>query len=470
MIRSGLILASGNIGASVLGFVRNIALARLLSVHDYGIASTFMIAAAILEMLSNLAVDRMIVQAKDGDDVHFLNALHGLALIRAAVNATALYLLSWPIAALFGHQEIVWAYQIVALLPLLRGLGHNGIMQRQRRMNFGPMALSQLTGGLVTLLAVWPLTLWLEDYRVMLAVLLIQAMVSLGFSHGFGGRPYRIAFDRSVITRAFSFGGPLLVSNLLIFTVMQGDRIVVGNQLGPEALGLFSAALTLAMTPSLVADRTLRSFFLPLLSKAQDDRARFHDIGAAVLQVITFCSAGMAALLLTFGPWLFLHAYGARYAGGLDVFFWLVLVFSIRLARVSPVTIAMAKGQTGLSMIASAARAAALPLGFFAAFHGSDMSTVVAIGLGGEILAVAVSAWMLIRSGNAPGGPRVIANLCWAAAVFAIGIWIAAAPGTGPAPDLRHALFLPCLFALGWRNPGVQRLQETWRRRRAPRT
>ena len=51
-----------------LSFVRNIIVARLISPQDFGIAATFAITMSLLEMISDLAADRLIIQAKDGED------------------------------------------------------------------------------------------------------------------------------------------------------------------------------------------------------------------------------------------------------------------------------------------------------------------------------------------------------------------------------------------------------------------
>ena len=68
MIRSGLALAANNTLVGLLAFARNIVIARLVSVEDLGIAGTFATAMAIIEMLSYFALDRLLVQAPDGEE------------------------------------------------------------------------------------------------------------------------------------------------------------------------------------------------------------------------------------------------------------------------------------------------------------------------------------------------------------------------------------------------------------------
>ena len=54
MFRSTLFLLSGNAFGSLMMLVRNLLVARLISVENYGIAATFAICMAIVEMMSTL--------------------------------------------------------------------------------------------------------------------------------------------------------------------------------------------------------------------------------------------------------------------------------------------------------------------------------------------------------------------------------------------------------------------------------
>ena len=81
MLRKALLILSGNAAASLLLFARNLVIARLIPVEDYGIASTFAIAMSVVEMASQLGLQQMIVQAREGEDPHFQAALQGFTAV-----------------------------------------------------------------------------------------------------------------------------------------------------------------------------------------------------------------------------------------------------------------------------------------------------------------------------------------------------------------------------------------------------
>ena len=63
LLRGGIWLTGANALSALASFLRNIIVARLVSVEDFGIADLLAMTMSIVEMASNLAIDRLIVQA-----------------------------------------------------------------------------------------------------------------------------------------------------------------------------------------------------------------------------------------------------------------------------------------------------------------------------------------------------------------------------------------------------------------------
>ena len=66
MIGAAMALLGGNLGVALLKFARNILVARLLSVENFGIAATFAIVFGFIEMLAFLGLDRFLIQTRNG--------------------------------------------------------------------------------------------------------------------------------------------------------------------------------------------------------------------------------------------------------------------------------------------------------------------------------------------------------------------------------------------------------------------
>lgn len=399
-LRGGLTLLGGTGIGFLLRFARNVLIARLISVEDYGIASTFLVAVTFIDMALNLSLGKLAIQHKTGDDPDFIAALKGITILRGVLVSGILFLAAGPIAALFGQPDLVWAYQVVALLPLIGSFQHPDLQRLQRTMRFGSLILNKLGSLGLTLILVWPLALWFGDFRVMLAIYVIEWLSRLGFSFVIAERPFRVAWNGKVALLAIRFAWPLLLSGLITFTALQGDRIIIANRFGDEVLGLFSAAMTLTMAPVMAAAQMIRTFFLPLLARHQDDAAEFSHRAGFALQA-SLCVAMLAMIGFTLlGPPVFTLVFGPRYAEGAAFVGLLGIVFGLQLAREGATTVALSLGQTSILLIANIVRLAFLPIALLVAANGGSALDVIAIGALGQLCGVATAFLLLwLRAG-----------------------------------------------------------------------
>ncbi|MEM7671568.1 MAG: oligosaccharide flippase family protein [Pseudomonadota bacterium] len=419
MLRSGLVLAGGMATGALLRFARNVLLARLISVADYGIASTFIISGALVELVGDLALDRMLVQDRDGDDPRMMATLHTLMVARGLIFGLLFYVCAGPIALLFNQPELTWAYEVFALVPVVRGFIHLDTMRAQRRMSFGPMIKAELVSSGGSLLLLWPVALWLGDFRVMLVLLIAQQVLRVLTTHVLARVPYRVGFDIPIAMRAFHFGWPLLLAGILVFFAMQGERVIVANQFSAVELGLFSAALTLAITPALLLANVAQRFLLPLLAAAQDDADRFEAEARRALELMLCAGAGLALGCALIGPELFRIAFGAPMAEGAVYMIPVALSAGFRVAQAGPVTVILARGRTINHLTANLAALVALPIAFWAVLYGGGLEVLILIGaaglMGANAMAIGLMVW---RDGlRAPGRMR------W---VYALGLVFAA--------------------------------------------
>ena len=434
MLRKALLILSGNAAASLLLLARNLIVARIIPVADYGIASTFALAMAVVEMTTAFGLQQQIVQSKDGDDPRFQAALQGFQLLRGVVSGLILFLLAAPLARFMGIPEVIWAYQILAIVPVLNALAHFDIYRLNRQMRFGPLLLTGAVSAGVALALIWPLTVWFADWRVMLWSIIAQAVVMVMTSHLTAERPYRLVWSTTVVAGSLRFGWPLLVNGILMFLVFQGDKLIVGHIMGMEALAIFAMGVTLTLAPTLVLAQSAQDLFLPKLSQ----RAGSQDFALTAQQTMQIVS--LAALIFTLvtvligGPVLSL-LLGAKYAELLPLLVWFAAGQALRVMKAGPAIVALSMGQTANAMVANLVRVLSLPLAWIAATQGSGLLVVLVIALTGEGLSLVMSIWLMLRRTPLPaarifGQQAAIAILILAAGGLA---WYQPS-GASPAP------------------------------------
>lgn len=424
---------------------RNIIVARLISLEDYGIATTFVLAMTLVEMMSALGLQQQMVQDKNGDDPAFQAALQGFHLLRGCLNGLFLFLMAAPIASYFGAPETTWAFRTIALVPVIAGFMHFDLHRLSRQMDFLPGMLTTLLPALATLLSVYPLYLMFDDYRILLFAIMAQQVVMLIMSHLVAKRPYRLRLDRAVMGRSLRFGWPLLVNGALMYAVFNGERIIIGGELGLEALALFGMAMSLTLSPTLVISKSAMSFLLPQLSAAIGT-ARYHALAMTTFQLhLLMGNLLVVGVVLLGGP--FLHAVlGLKYAAAIPLLTWLAVMQAFRLYKGACSVVAMAAAHTENAMVANIVRVALLPVAWVVVVQGGDLLDLILIGIAGEAIGFAIGVALALWRQSLPLRP-LLAPMAVSALVL-VGAGFQAYHQVGWAPDMVIVLVLVVLSVL----------------------
>lgn len=389
------LLASGSSAALLMSFVRNLAIAGMMSLENYGAAATILICVSFAEMFSSLGWHQLIVQNRDGDQTRFQSCLHGPTILRGFLTALFLLVFGTQIAVILGVPDLVGAFQLLALAPLMKGFEHLDIHRLTRHNKFWSLAAFKTIPIACALLAVWPLMHVFDDYRIMLYSILVQYAAGLAVSHLLARRAYRVTFDWQISRQALSFGWPLLINNLLLFLVMQGDRVVVSRTLGLEELALFSMGLTLVMAPSSILSQSIASFFLPRLAALRGAPDRFTAMAHTTMQANLIASAALVAGAYLIGRPLVPVLLSADYAALGSLLVLLALGQALRGLTSGCATIALSQGRTVEPMVASIVRVLGLPVAWIAASRGASIAELLWIMIAWELLSFLVALAMV---------------------------------------------------------------------------
>lgn len=406
--RGAMFLTAGNLATAIMILARNILIARLISVEDFGIASTFALAVTLIETGTNIALDRLVVQHERGGQRRFLAALHTVQIIRGAIGALVILLMAPAFAWLMGVPDLAWAYQLLALVPLIRCLAHLDMFRAQRAMSFVRHQCAMLTSNLCALAAAWPLAIWLGDYRIMLFAVMIQQAIYVAVSHLMASSPFRVRWEREDARHSLVFGVPLLLNGLIMFATLNGDQMLVGSFLGMETLGWFAVAYALTLVPATILANTLQSLLLPGLSRLREDPSGFAAQARNTLAVCFALACLFGVAMVSIGPIAIELLFGPRYADAAVVLPWLAVVQALRVAKAGPAIVAIAKGQTRDPLIANLPRLMMIPIAVLWLSQGGGIMAVVLPALVGECAAllagVALLAWRGVLTWPSPPG------------------------------------------------------------------
>jgi O-antigen/teichoic acid export membrane protein len=192
-------------------------------------------------------------------------------------------------------------------------------------------------------------------------------------------------------------------------------------------------------------------FILAMLSRVQDDRAKFDAQAALALQVMLCVGAAAAFAFTLLGPFIFELAFGEKMREGTAYVVPIGIAFSALLIQSgSLVPLSLARGRTINPFLSNLVRLAALPIGFAIVLSGGSVLDLTMVMIAGETasgITGAVLAATRVKT-SAPFrtlpaylfGLSLLAVLTYSAFAGLGGLWITA---------LQAALLLLTVLACG---------------------
>lgn len=294
---------AGQAAKIVVQFGGIVLLARLLSPADYGLMAMVTAVVGVGEILRDFGLSSAAIQARSvsreqRDNLFWINSGIGLVL------ALGVYVAADAIAGFYAEPRLAAISQALAITFLLNGMTTQYRAQLGRELRFGRLALGDVGGQALGLVAGVAAALAGFGYWALVLQQVVQAVVNLALlvlaARWLPGRP-----RRGVPMAAFlSFGWNLMAAQLLGYASRNVGQVIIGQRIGADALGYYNRAFQLLMMPLNQINAPATTVALPVLSRLQDEKERYAAFllrGQTVmvhLIVAVFAFAGAQALPL----------------------------------------------------------------------------------------------------------------------------------------------------------------------------
>jgi lipopolysaccharide exporter len=276
-----------------------VAIARTLDLTQIGIAASAIAAGDILKSLTENGVGQRIIAASD-------EALEATCLAARQIFwvwCFGLFVLQALIAsALFISGE----NELLAGLVLLMGLEYifmpAGLVQVALAMRAGKLCQTAVIGGVqvvganlfcIVLMLVYPSAFALILPRVLSAPIWLLAVRKL--------HPWkpRLNIAPAPLRPFIDYGWAVLGVEVVKVVRLQGDKIVVGITMGPQALGLYFMAFNAGLSLSNAFTKAFSTVLFPHLSQSSDPKAAMRQsifIGLALIAPIVLLQSSLASI------------------------------------------------------------------------------------------------------------------------------------------------------------------------------
>ena len=388
---------------------RSLVLARMLGPDELGRAMLLALTLRLVEMASDIGIERLLSQAPDGDDPRFQANLQGAVLIRGLAMTGLLMAIAWPMTLGFDGGPSATSYALLALVPALRSVLHLDHRRFERTFDYRGLAVVDGLSAALMLLSA-PLITWIVgDHTAILWICVVQAGSAVVLSHLVARRRYALRFERAEMARMWSFGAPLILNALLMFVTFQADRLIVAGWFTWAEVGIYGVALQLALLPALIVGRAATSLLAPKFRLALA-AGRLAEEALPVLRTYL----GLAALFtlaygLAAGP-VITAIYGPAFETPPLQLWAFGLAAGLRILRTPLTQMAVAMGRTGDPARANLVRALFVLPALAAAMLGLPLAALALCAAAGEAAAalrgLQIMGRLLERSGCTSAHPE----------------------------------------------------------------
>lgn len=220
--------------------------ARLLGPEQIGLVGIATLSLAIVESLSDTGLSQAVVQRHGRISPQEAGAVWTLQMSRGLVLATALLLLSVPIAALFKVSASAGLVALAAIIPLLRNAFNPGVFLVQRDRNFRHLSVYEASAAFLD----FAITLMLIQLGFGAASILLGNIASdsvkLVLSWTWFRVPLLPTFQWRLIRELTHFGKWIWGSSVVTLVLNQLDKVLVARFLGTTEFGLYQVASRIA--------------------------------------------------------------------------------------------------------------------------------------------------------------------------------------------------------------------------------
>ncbi len=303
----------------VLGIARTVALARLLSQADFGVAAMALTVINALFTLTNTSVVASVISSRfeDEDELNrYVNLVWTMEVARGALVSVLLLVLSSTFAAFYREPKLTPMLIALSLTPVCTSLQNVGLYLKSRSVEMKSLALHGVVSNTLAIGATILLAAWTRNYWALVWGQVAGAFVTTALSFVFSSYRPRFSWDRVLSKRAFDFGKHQFVIGLSNYALTTMDNVAVGRLLGPGVLGLYVAAYSFCTLARTLVNSAFNTVLFPAFASAgrEDDPERLRALVERAFTLGTMALTAMITPMIAFAPAILRVLYGTKWS------------------------------------------------------------------------------------------------------------------------------------------------------------
>jgi O-antigen/teichoic acid export membrane protein len=334
ILRATAIVGGASAMNILIGLARNKVAAILLGPAGIGTIGLLLNLVTTVASLAGLGIAmsgvRALASAADDDArSHIRQVVGTLTLLLAAVGGIGIWLLRKALAQ-YVLGNVALAGQVGLLAPAVAftiwSAMQISLLNGLRRLS--DLAQAQVGGALLgTFLGILALLLWGQRGITAYVIAAPLGMVIIGFIYT-ARAPRRVktmlttSQTRREMRALIQLGLPLMLGGLAMPLGLLIIRSILGDRLGPAALGQFTAAWTLSATYIGFVLAAMGTDYFPRLSAAIHDHAVARQLVNDQTEVALLLALPVMLGMQTTAPWLIRMLYSDAFTPAVTILHW----------------------------------------------------------------------------------------------------------------------------------------------------
>lgn len=306
-------------GIVMLQFVINLVLARLLTPDDFGCVGMIMIFVAVSQTLIDGGFASALIQKVNASQTDYSTIFYWNILFSCLLYLGIFLAAPW-VAEFFRIEALEGLLRVLGVVVIINALT---LVQRtilRKAINFRVIAIVDIlscsaSAAVAIYMAYRGCGAWsivgMQLSNALLSTILFWSMSKW--------RPM-LAFSTHSFKSLFSYGGYLLIANIMqdVCTHIQG--VVIGRNFSASQTGLYAQAKKMDEVASMTLPALLCQVLFPLYSEKQNDKEALVDMLRGNMRMISFVVFPLMMLLIIVANPVFVLLYGDKWVDAVPYF------------------------------------------------------------------------------------------------------------------------------------------------------
>jgi O-antigen/teichoic acid export membrane protein len=326
--------------SQLLRLLSNLILTRLLLPEMFGLMAIVTVVRVGVHMCSEIGLKVNIIRHDKGEEPSILNTAWTMQVIRGLILWFLIALIAWLLSVMTGENYIpsnsIYSDPRLPLLLIvtgsvafITGFESTRIWLAQRNMMLGRLTFLNLFSQVIGLsVMVWMAWAYKTVWALVIGTIVSESIRTVLSHYVLVGSKNYFFWDKKTVFEFLHFGKWLLLSAVITFFAVNGDRVLLGGILTAEQLGFYTIAYFLATSLKDLVESLTSNVWFPLLSTTyREDKEKivtvYYDIRFK-LDLAIYFSVGF---LYVIAPLIIQIMYDERYQSS----GWMLQILSIAL-------------------------------------------------------------------------------------------------------------------------------------------